>query len=273
MTRRTRPDLLATAPLHKPHRSRPGHHRPRRQRRHRVRGGRPMALCGRFRQQPDAHQFAADRRKRRDQGLQKRRCCLPDRRVQGRCQRQRNATLAYYFLPPNPGELFGIAVAERITTIPTRSTLAISGRRSETRRAPAKRGVDLHLDGAVIRRQVALAIGRKIKDVGAISAGLGIKEKAAAPRISRFRVRGRADNSRSRSAARCRAAARRAWISASHLTPPSYPAMSRPSSTTRSTNGRRRSIPCPGSLPARSSATSFRPNSPPVSASWYRTRR
>jgi len=102
------------------------------------------------------------------------------------------ATLAYYFLPPNPGELFGIAVAERITTIPNPidfgdlwKTLGDRARTSDLK------GVDLHLDGAVdFAAEVALAIGRKIKDVGAISAGLGIKAKVS--RASHLQVSMRA---------------------------------------------------------------------------------
>jgi hypothetical protein len=102
------------------------------------------------------------------------------------------ATLAYYFLPPNPGEWFGIAVAERITTIPNPIDFGDLWKTLGDRaRSGDLKGVDLHLDGAVdFAAEVALAIGRKIKDVGAVSAGLGIK--ASVSRASHLQVSMRA---------------------------------------------------------------------------------
>ncbi|MEO7689186.1 MAG: hypothetical protein ABIS51_07865 [Sphingomonas sp.] len=104
----------------------------------------------------------------------------------------KTATLAYYFKPPNPGEWFGIAVAERITTIPDPIDFSdIWETLGDRARTSDLKGIDLHLDGAVdFAAEVALAIGRKIKDVGAISAGLGIK--ASVSRASHLQVSMRA---------------------------------------------------------------------------------
>jgi hypothetical protein len=91
-----------------------------------------------------------------------------------------STTLAYYFRPADAGELYGLALAKCIPSIPSPVDFdqiwnALAATDAKGARLSDLKGIDLHLDGSVeFSAEVALAIGSKIKEVGVASAGLGV---------------------------------------------------------------------------------------------------